>query len=179
MKVERLERMAQMLERSGPYSEEKKWTRSNFNLGIWFYFSDSFLDTQPGHIRRKLRNTDSMQGVRYSVIKQGSEECGFAACACGHAAVDPWFRKRNFPINLGMLPMDEWFGFDLYYTTISSWLFSPGSYYPYEKTKEGLVPPRLVAKRIRLIIKHKGNKTLAEAEYMRNRNPMITYARWE
>jgi hypothetical protein len=41
-------------------------------------------------------------------------ECGTIACAAGHCALDPWFRKRGFASMLGEGTGTEWLGWEYF-----------------------------------------------------------------
>ncbi len=86
-------------------------------------------------------------------------ECGFAGCACGWAASDPWFQKRGLGILLDEFGDNEfWFGRDTL-EEAAAWdaLFTPEAYRAGDRTR-----PATVAKRIRKLVEDTTPATQAE-----------------
>lgn len=130
------------------------------------------------HIERLSRLADLLESYR---TPPGSPEfnmtvfyeewnCGSAACACGLAALDPWFNAQGFTLTAGGSMMDAkqllpiylgYLGFDaikhffrLDYLEMTH-LFALAGYYQYRRPKRE-VTKEIVAARIREFIAAKG-----------------------
>lgn len=91
-KADALIRVADLLEGKGPY-KNKGVKPENFDMAV---FARS---ASPGDEYIQVNaNSEAAKalGKTYVPVK----ECGFAACACGHAGLDKWFRQRGFMIEL-------------------------------------------------------------------------------
>lgn len=82
MHKERLLRLADKLDGSGPYEKVGPVPTKKFYMGTW-------LDEREADLKKAKRDK---AGFITEI------PCGTAACACGWAAVDPWFRKRGFKL---------------------------------------------------------------------------------
>lgn len=97
-------------------------------------------------------------GLTWEMMREG--ECGTSACACGFAAIDPWFRSKGFkynPQDRGTIIYRDEGGryhhgfddascafFDITHEQFT-YLFMPGSY-------EGEVTAEMVADRIHEVV---------------------------
>jgi len=79
--MEALLRLADKLQGVGPYANEGPIPASRLHMNVWL------------NLRHPTPTVISIHGLK--VIKENFP-CGTAACACGWAGSDPWFRKRGF-----------------------------------------------------------------------------------
>jgi hypothetical protein len=75
-------RLADKLEGKGPYMKDGPIKKNRFNMGIWVNSEE----TIKMEYNKKLNRDVVLPNLT----------CGTAACACGWAGSDPWFRKRGF-----------------------------------------------------------------------------------
>jgi hypothetical protein len=80
MNKERLLRLADKLEGKGAYEEIGPVPTKKFKMDDW--------------VRGDEAKLMSAKHDKDGYLKE--IPCGTAACACGWAAIDPWFRKRGF-----------------------------------------------------------------------------------
>lgn len=79
---ERLLRLADKLDGVGPYADVGPISRDKFDLTNFY--------TMDAYTRNAFVST-----VDILADELADPACGTAACACGYAGVDPWFRKRG------------------------------------------------------------------------------------
>lgn len=94
-KQDALLRVADLLEGKGPY-KNKGVKPENFDMGVFARTAspnEEYIQLNPKSEAAKTL------GDTYVPVKQ----CGFAACACGHAGLDKWFRQRGFKVELSVI----------------------------------------------------------------------------
>ena len=149
--VEKLRQMVRVLKKTKP---------DNFNMAMFASVKIEF----PDDLDLAGRLPDILD--KLPEIKVPQPICKTVACACGSAALDPWFRKKGFRLeqdnacgdkaeynitykNLAGFDAAEKF-FKINYDRVV-WLFDPGSYVEYDD-----VSLKTVIKRIETFIKDDG-----------------------
>lgn len=137
MNTEALKQMIRVLEEVQANEEKRK----HFDLSHWL--------------------VTGLTQIAAEVLAGAPMECGTVACACGHAALDPWFQQHGFSIIRGRIGPIPSFGALRGWPAVQEFfdlgngqaydLFSPTSYQDDEEGDEiaGIdVTPQMVIDRI-------------------------------
>lgn len=107
--AERLSKMVELMEKISANSRLRK----NFDLGTWGHADIGYAKTRDpdkfAESYKKLVNGN----IEQAAVVAG--DCGFAACACGWAGFDTWFRRRGFKTIPNMRHTRDYSDFNIYY----------------------------------------------------------------